>query len=107
MLAARSAREPAVVVRHELGREGVRGFDIADLAQSELLDQPILQRQMSALYAALRRRRMSAQEVDVQAAEGSYELRDSGPRAPCDQPLARVVERAVSPRRAGVVIAIA
>jgi len=76
VLAARSAREPAVVVRHELGREGVGGLDIADLAQAQLLDHPILQRQVSAQGAALCRRRVGAKEVDVQAAEGSNELRD-------------------------------
>ena len=79
VLASRSAREPAVVVRDELRGEGVRGLDVADPAQPELLDQPVLQRQVSALDAALRRRRVGAQDVDVQAAEGSAELRDSSP----------------------------
>ncbi len=79
VLASRSSGEATVVVRHELRSEGVRGLHIVDLSKPQLLAQPVLQRQVSTLDAALRRRRVGAEDVDVQAAQGSAELRDASP----------------------------
>ena len=79
VLAARRARKPAVVIRQERRRVRVRGGDITDLAPPQLLHQAVLERQVRALDAPLRRRRIGADDVDVQAAEGATELGDAGP----------------------------
>jgi hypothetical protein len=79
MLASRRSRKTAVVVRNELRDIGVRAGDVADLAQPQLLHQPVLQCQVSTLHAALGRRSICADDVDIQASEGSAELCDASP----------------------------
>jgi hypothetical protein len=66
---ARRAPEPAVVVVRELGQGRVPVGHRGDAAQPELLHEPVLQRLVHVLDAALRLRRVRADDVDVELAE--------------------------------------
>ncbi len=68
-------REPAVVVIHELGQVGVADVHRGDVAEAELLHEPILERLVHPLDATLRLGRVRADDVDVELAEGAPELR--------------------------------
>ena len=59
------------------GRVRIRGFHGADAAQPQLLHQPVLQRQMRALDAALGRTAVRAERVDVQLVHRAAKLRDA------------------------------
>ncbi|CAG9199945.1 hypothetical protein BVI1335_150020 [Burkholderia vietnamiensis] len=65
-IALRRLRKACVVSSDEGGRIGVGVVDCADAAQSQLLDQPILQRQVRTLNAPLGRAAVRAERVDVQ-----------------------------------------
>src|SRR6266478_3694057 len=73
----RRASETLVVVRHELRQERIPGFHRRDAAQAQFLDQPVLQRLVHPLDAALCLRRIRADDVDVELGQGAPELRDA------------------------------
>ena len=58
--------EPLVVLRHVGGEEGVGLVDGVDAVKPHRLDESILQRGIGALHAALRLRRVRADQVDIQ-----------------------------------------
>ena len=68
--------EPDVEVGNEVRRELVGRLSGADLAQPQLLDQPVLQRQIGPFHASLCLARVGAQDVDVELEEGASELSD-------------------------------
>ncbi len=70
--------ETAIVVGQEDREEG-RGLGRArDSAEAELLDEPILQRAVGPLDAALRLRAVRAKAVDVEVPQRAPELREPG-----------------------------
>src|SRR6267143_7127564 len=71
----RRAPEAPVVVLHELRQERVPGFHRRDGAQAQFLDQPVLQRLVHPLDAALCLRRIRADDLDVELGRGAPELR--------------------------------
>ena len=76
----RRAPEAPVVVLHELRQERVASFHRREAAQTQLLDQAVLQRLVHPLDAALRLWAVGADDVDVELGQRAPELRDaSGP----------------------------
>jgi hypothetical protein len=73
----RRAPEAPVVVLDELRQERVAGFHRRDATQTQLLHQPVLQRLVHPLDAALRLRAVGADDVDVELGQRAPELRDA------------------------------
>lgn len=67
-------RKPAVVVSHELFSKGVCGLRCTDTAEPQLLDEAILQRQVSPLNTALGRTGIGTDTGDVQLVHGTAKL---------------------------------
>ena len=74
----RRGGEAAIVVGHEAGQEGLGGGRGGEALEAEFLHEPILQRPVGALDAALRLRALGANAVDVELAEGAPELGEPG-----------------------------
>src|SRR3982750_1049035 len=74
MVALRRPGEAGVEVGDEVPGELVGRLSGADLAQPQLLDQAVLERQVGALHPALGLARVGAQDVDVELEEGAAEL---------------------------------
>ena len=68
-------RKPAVVVSHELFGKGVCCLGCTDTAKPQLLDEAILQRQVSPLKTALGRTGIGTDTSDVQLVHGTVKLR--------------------------------
>src|ERR1700719_3093147 len=66
--------EAGVVISQETWQQLVSGGDGADTLKTKLLDQAILQGLVGALDAALRLRRVGAQNVDVERVQRAPEL---------------------------------
>src|SRR6202035_431068 len=66
--------EAGVVISQETRQQLVSGGDGADTLKTKLLDQAILQGLVGALDAALRLRRVGAQNVDVERVQRAPEL---------------------------------
>ncbi|VGP55800.1 hypothetical protein SB02110_04989 [Klebsiella quasipneumoniae subsp. quasipneumoniae] len=71
----RCLRETPVVVRHKFSGKGVSRVRRTDVTQPEFLDQPVLQREMRSLHAALGRAGVGADAGDVQLVHRATELR--------------------------------
>ena len=74
--------EAAVVVGHENREQGVAGVDVVGAGQAQLLHQPVLQRLVHPLDAALRLRGVGADDVDVELGQGAAKLRHTPGPAP-------------------------
>ena len=72
-----SASKASIVVAHELGKVRIRFVGRADPPQPQLLDEPVLERLVRALDAALGRRRIGANHVDIEVAHRTAKLREA------------------------------
>jgi hypothetical protein len=64
---ARLLRKTLVVIVDEARHKSVGRFDARDALESELFDQPVLQRQMGTFHATLGRRGIGTNPVNIKA----------------------------------------
>src|SRR5689334_23652636 len=94
MIAAGRFAEAPVELGDEAGRVSIGRFARADAAQTQLLDQPVLQGQIGALHTPFGLTGVGTERVDVELVQGSPELRHafaSRARAVLDVEHARLV----------------
>src|SRR5437763_363928 len=66
--------ELAVVALNEARQKRIGGVKIADARQPQLLDQPVLERRMSAFHPSLGLAGVGTQDLDVEVRQGAAEL---------------------------------
>jgi len=77
LVAGRHLGELGVEALQEARQEGVGGLQGGDAFQAQRLDQPVLQRLVHALHAALGLGAVGVEDVDVQLMQRTAELREA------------------------------